>query len=77
MRLPNFTNSLIVRLQHLSHHNLCERVFMHAAGSFVDEHIVVDLCETRNAVHKWYGGVESEESEVEVSTSHVFTLEGV
>ena len=37
---------IILRMQHLSNHYFGERVFVHAAGPFMDEHIIVDLRET-------------------------------
>ena len=41
---------VFVSVQHLSYHDLRERVLLDASRSFVDENIVEDLCETFHTV---------------------------
>ena len=43
----------------------------------MDENIIVDLREARDAVYKWYGRVKAEEGQVEVASRHVFALKSV
>ena len=50
---------------------------MHAAGPLMDENIIVDLREARDAVFKRYGRVKAEEGQVEVASRHVFALKSV
>ena len=50
---------------------------MHAAGPLMDENIIVDLREARDAVFERYGRVKAEEGQVEVASRHVFALKSV
>lgn len=74
VRFAQTCSCIIFRLEHLGNHDLRERVLMHATRTLMDEHIVVNLCEARDTVIERDGRVEPEQSQVEISPSHAFTL---
>ena len=77
MRFAQACNCIVLRLEHLGDHDLRQRVLVDAARSLMDEHIVVDLREARDAIVEGDGRVEAEQGQVEVPASHILTLQGV
>ena len=77
MRDTELCGSTVILVQHLGNHNLGERVFMDARGTLVHEDVVVNLGETGDAVLERNGRVQSEKSQVEVSSCDIFGLDSI
>ena len=77
MRDTKLCRSTVILVQHLGNHNLGERVFVDARGTLMHEDVVVNLCETGDAVLERNCSVQPEQSQVEVSSCDIFGLDSI
>lgn len=77
VRFIQLCRGVLICVQHLYCHNLCKGVLMDARWPFMDEYVVKNLRETRDAVLEGDCCVQSEQGQVKVPPCHILRLDCV